>query len=233
MIKERPQPEIPLGEELIERLLADTERSYDELSTNYQTDPLEHLDEFQVFLNQQPKGLKRVLFIGCGPADDIIDFQNRAEGEFYCEGIDKSTGMVAEAKRRHPEITVTQMDMQDIDNYQGENWDAVFLPFSLIHVRKKHIPGILTKVYDKLKDGGLVYFALQESLDGRPRETVSQRYDDPKKLFMNATTLFEMLEELETAGLEVLAAYRRPPREEEHQFNKLILFARKPLLQGA
>jgi len=203
--------------------------NYNATASNYITDPFECpeiLDHIlQVLQEANPLNRPRALVVGCGPADDAATLAGMG---FDVTGIDNAPEMIAEAISRNPAISVQEMDMKDIgQGFQEDEFDLIFSHYSLFHELKKNLPDTIAGFAKVLKQGGFVYLTTQESMNGVPQETTSQRSDDNEAVYINAETDESLTKLFANSGIEFFFIVRREPRPEEHQFFKLTMGGRK------
>src|SRR4051794_253905 len=83
----------------------------------------EELNAFAAaIVGRAPPGLFRILDAGCGPGRDSKWFHERG---FQTVGVDLSTGMLAEARRRAPGVDFRQSDLRSLafpDGYFDGIW---------------------------------------------------------------------------------------------------------------
>lgn len=97
-----------------------------------------------------PKPGQRVLDIACGTGTSTAALAKRGA---TVVGVDFSTGMIVEARRRHPGIEFVQGDAADLPFADGE-FDAVTVSFGLRNFKDAH--AALAEMFRVLKPGGWV-----------------------------------------------------------------------------
>ena len=108
--------------------------------------------------------IKRVLDMGCGTGGYLIPLSERG---YEITGIDASTGMLEQAKRKTKErgirVRLEQMTLQELD--LGEKFDSVICMFNTIDylTEKKEMIKTLMNVRKHLKDGGLFIFDFRQT----------------------------------------------------------------------
>src|SRR5579871_508221 len=194
--------------------IAKTIDNYNLTSKGYVTDPFEYIDFFEKIKNKQKK---RLLVVGTGPGDDAATLKKI--GFTNIVGIDLAKGMVAEAHKRHPDIEIRHVAMQEVGKYFEKNeFDIICSHYSLFHVQKSELKETLKAFTSVLKPSGFLYITTQESMKGKPYETYVARNDDAHDVYINAETEESLKKLLSSCGFQVVFFARRNPREEEHQF---------------
>ncbi len=140
----------------------------------------------------------KILDIGCGSGEDSKFFADKG---ITMVGIDFSNKMIEEAKTRFPKGKFLVMDMQNMD-FPSSSFDGVVAKHSLLHLRKKDLPTLLTKVNSLLKPGGWFLITLKEGIG--EKEVTEIRVDKEITRFFAFYTNFEIRKLLEAAGFLVV-----------------------------
>jgi SAM-dependent methyltransferase len=179
--------------------------------------PSEHLDEW---LDMLPAA-GRMLDVGCGPGADC---RHAATRGFGIVGLDTSRGLVAQARKKSPGLDFRLGDMRSVPMPEAE-FDGVASLFSLIHIPKQDVAGVLRRFRAWLKPGGLLLLGLQE---GPSQETALPEPLSPgHSLFLNVMTTEEAEGLLAEAGFQVLHRHLRDAQPGEFPFRKLHVVARR------
>ncbi len=145
----------------------------------------------------------RVLDAGCGSGRDAKAF---LEMGYQVEAFDASSAMV-ELAREHTGLQVQLMTFADVE--WKEEFDGIWCCASLLHVPAVELPGVMGKLADALKPGGVWYVSFKYG-DGE-REVDGRRFTD-----MDKTSLEKLFGEV--LEIEVIKQWvtkdRRPEREE-------------------
>lgn len=112
----------------------------------------------------------RVLDAGCGSGRDAKAFQ---EMGYLVEAFDASPAMV-ELAREHTGLPVKVMSFADVD--RKEEFDGIWCCASLLHVPAVELPGVMRRLADALKPGGVWYVSFKYG-DGE-REVDGRRFTD-------------------------------------------------------
>ncbi len=145
----------------------------------------------------------RVLDAGCGSGRDAKAF---LEMGYQVEAFDASPAMV-ELASEHTGLPVQLMTFADVD--WKEEFDGIWCCASLLHVPAVELPGVMRRLADALKPGGVWYVSFKCG-DGE-REVEGRRFTD-----MDEGGLRELLKAVE--GIEVVELWitkdKRPMRSE-------------------
>ncbi|WP_337016711.1 class I SAM-dependent methyltransferase [Leclercia sp. AS011] len=112
----------------------------------------------------------RVLDAGCGSGRDAKAF---LEMGYQVEAFDASSAMV-ELAREHTGLPVQLMTFADVD--WKEEFDGIWCCASLLHVPAAELPGVMRRLADALKPGGVWYVSFKYG-DGE-REVDGRRFTD-------------------------------------------------------
>ncbi|MDU1059505.1 MAG: class I SAM-dependent methyltransferase [Leclercia adecarboxylata] len=145
----------------------------------------------------------RVLDAGCGSGRDAKAFQKMG---YQVEAFDASPAMV-ELAREHTGLPVQLMTFADVD--WKEEFDGIWCCASLLHVPAVELPGVMRKLADALKPGGIWYVSFKYG-DGE-RELDGRRFTD-----MNKEEVYTLVKAVE--GIEVVKIWMtRDKRPEKDQ----------------
>ena len=131
-------------------------RYYDRNAASYSANnqnPADFIDEFLGYLQ---KG-NVILDLGCGPDVNAEYMRSR---NFQVIAIDLSEKMIEYARSRHPDIEFRLGDMTKLPFPEG-SFDGILALYSLIHLTKDMIPSVLSKLYEILRPGGIIYLSVQ------------------------------------------------------------------------
>ena len=168
-------------------------------------------------------GGSEVLDAGCGTGRMARYLADRG---CSVRGVDLSPGMLAMARRDHPDLDVHEGSLLDLP-YRDAAFDGVLLWFSLIHLPDEDLPRALGEVARVVRPGGLVLVAFQVG-DGPwdvGRGLRERGYDVTLVRHQRGTKA--MLDALATAGLAKEARLVRQPVGREQQPQAFVL-ARSP-----
>ena len=145
----------------------------------------------------------RVLDAGCGSGRDAKAFQ---EMGYQVEAFDASPAMV-ELAQEHTGLPVQLMTFANVD--WKEEFDGIWCCASLLHVPAVELPGVMRRLADALKPGGVWYVSFKYG-DGE-REVDGRRFTDMDEDDLN--TLVSSLTAMEV-GEVWLTQDKRPDRKE-------------------
>ncbi|MGA3020509.1 MAG: class I SAM-dependent methyltransferase [Candidatus Micrarchaeales archaeon] len=145
-------------------------------------------DSFESLL----KGPK-ILDVGCGGGRDSLHFM---EKNYEVTGIDFSSGMLKEAKRRVPNVRFIKMNMLNLE-FPDASFDGIWCCASLLHIKKADVPEVLYGFSRVLKDDGVLFISVKEG-EG---EIIKKR-DDGNTLFFANYSQKEFLELIKGSGFE-------------------------------
>jgi len=118
----------------------------------------------------------RVLDAGCGSGRDAKAFQ---EMGYQVEAFDASSAMV-ELAREHTGLPVKVMTFANVD--WKEEFDGIWCCASLLHVPAVELPGVMRRLADALKPGGVWYVSFKYG-DGE-REVDGRRFTDMDEVWL-------------------------------------------------
>jgi ubiquinone/menaquinone biosynthesis C-methylase UbiE len=121
--------------------------------------------ELDAFCALVPPG-GSVLDVGCGYGRDTLALAGKG---FSPIGIDLSTGLLEEARRRAPEVDFRQMNMLELD-FPDNTFDGIWACASLLHLSLEDIPKALAEFYRVLKPGGSVFITMKQGDDVEKNE---------------------------------------------------------------
>ena len=202
-------------------ILKNIEEFYNWISNKYNetfSEPSEYIDDFieKLQLNGQ------ILDIGCW---NWTDSKYLYEKWFNVTWIDISDEFIKKNKQEEPWINYMLSNIINDDLWTNYfNW--IISSFSLIHIEKENISKIVKKINKSLKKDWVFYISLQKSLMWNEKEVISPLGQD-NKIFINSYWYVEIANILEQNWFEILEKYERWPKENELDFNKLFIIAKK------
>jgi SAM-dependent methyltransferase len=145
----------------------------------------------------------RILDAGCGPGRDSKWFHERG---FQVIGVDLSAGMLAEARRRVPDVEFRQADLRQLDFPDG-SFDGIWCCASLLHLPRADVPWVLAS-FRRLLDHGYLYLAVKA---GHGDEVEERVYGPGNSRHFTYFNRHELELYLERAGFEVRQVWEGEP----------------------
>lgn len=141
-------------------------------------------------------------------------------------GVDISPGMVALARRAHPELrfhvgSMTSLDLPD------ETLGGIIALYSIIHVPDDHLPVTFAEFHRVLRPGAPVLLAFQSG-DTEDRMHLSERFGEEISLDYYWRTPEVVATHLAKADLQLQARVLREPAGEEKRPRAFVLARRRP-----
>ena len=157
---------------------------------------------YEIFTKHLAPGA-RVMDAGCGSGRDAKAFM---EMGYQVEAFDASPAMV-ELAREHTGLPVKVMTFADVE--WKEEFDGIWCCASLLHVPAMELPGVMRRLTDALKPGGVWYVSFKYG-EGE-REVDGRRFTDMEEDDLN--TVVSSLTVIEV-GEVWLTQDKRPDRKE-------------------
>jgi SAM-dependent methyltransferase len=180
----------------------------------------ELLARFAADLADRSSSTSLVCDLGCGPAH-IGAFLHRHGAAVI--GIDRSPGMVAQARRLNPSMPVALGDMRELGLRDGA-LSGIACFYALIHIPRPHVPDVLLELRRVLAVGGALLLAVH---GGEGSLHATSMLECPANLDATLFSLTELEGLLEGAGLTVVEAHARDPYDDESATRRLYVWARR------
>jgi SAM-dependent methyltransferase len=197
--------------------------SYDEVADLYETRFIDELDgkqrDREILAAFAAAADDPVVEVGCGPGQ--IGAYVRARDRSVV-GADLSPAMAKLAAARLNGAFAADMRALPLSN---GSVGGVLSFYSLIHLRRAELTGVLREFERVLRPGGRALFSAHE---GRGEIEFDEFLGRPVPYVATLFELDELVEASRAAGLEVVLAERRPPYESEHETFRLYVEARRP-----
>lgn len=178
----------------------------------------ELLSRFSGALRQGSNDRGLVCDLGCGPGH-VGAFL--AERGLAVVGIDRSRGMVKEARRHAPSMPLCQGDMSDLGLLESSLRGIVCF-YALIHIPRVMVSGVLRELRRVLAPGGALLVAVH---GGEGALHATEMLDQPVNLDFTLFSLPELSELLAAAGFDLVEQHERDPYAHEAATRRLYLWA--------
>lgn len=203
--------------------------SYDTLASVYADELLDELDAkpFDRWLLERLVDLADggpVADVGCGPGQ--VGFHLAAAGADVT-GFDLSPGMVAEARRRFPELRFEVADLTALPApASGGGWSAIAAWYSLVHLAGSELKPAIALLAAALAPGGYLAVAVHVGDEVRHPDELWGQPVDVDFVFHDPAA---MLDAFATAGLVDVEWYHRGPLPgADEDTDRLYVLARRP-----
>ena len=208
----------PTGTERDAKIVA----AYGEVAAAYADQFLDELDAkpFDRWIleriAEQSSG-RPVADVGCGPGQ-ITAYLAMAGADVT--GFDLSPEMVAEARRRFPDLA---FEVGDLTALPAGDWAAITSWYSLVHLGPDDLPAAMAAMAGSLQEGGWLAIAVHEGAGGRHMDEWFGRAVD---LDFSFHEKHAVLTAISDAGLEDVEWYLRGPTGPETT-DRLYVLARR------
>ena len=163
-----------------------------------------------------------VLDVGCGPAGHLTRYL--ADRDVRIEGLDVSPAVVAEARRRNPDLGFWLGDLRELPA-DDMALAGIVAFYSVVHLPRAEWPVAFAEFHRALVPGGLLLLAVH----GGVGETgVEGWFGHDVSVRTTFVDLDELTALVTAAGLTVLERDQRPPYPGEYPSARLYLLAEKP-----
>lgn len=162
----------------------------------------------------QKKGLD-ILDFGCGPGRDLMTFKSLGHNPVGLDGSAEFCQMASQ----YSGCEVLHQNFVDV-SLGIERFDGIFANASLFHVPKEHLQQVLDRLYEALRENGILFMSNPR---GCSEEWLGDRYGHYMEL--DVTSLF-----LNRAGFVVLNHYYRPSNAPLHEQRWLAVVSQKQAL---
>ncbi|MBX3313258.1 MAG: DUF480 domain-containing protein [Actinobacteria bacterium] len=204
--------------------------AYDEVAATYADHLADELDAkpFDRWLLERLVGLAdggAVVDVGCGPGHVALHL---AAAGAEVTGFDLSPGMVAEARRRCPELTFAVGDLTALppppDGSAG--WSAIAAWYSLVHLAGSELRPAIASLVAALRPGGWLALAMHLGPEVR---RLTEWWDHEVDVSFTLHERSEVLDAVGAAGVVDVEWYVRSPIPgAEVETERLYVLARRP-----
>ena len=136
-----------------------TIKTYNKISRHFSDihfDPIFWQKEFKIF-QKLVKG-KKVVDIGCGAGRDAVLFEKAG---FDYTGIDASSGMLKEAKKRIKKGKFILMDFYNLQ-FPPQTFNCFWAAASILHIPKRRVKKVLRNIKRIIKPNGVGFISIKE-----------------------------------------------------------------------
>ncbi len=164
-----------------------------------------------------------ILDAGCGSARDAAYFMSKG---YQALGIDVSEGLLAEAKKLHPEVKTEIMSLTDLQ-LPDNQFDGVWCKAALLHITRQDIPQVLAGFFRVLKPGGTLFIQTKK---GKGEGTQPAPFDEKVTRLFTFFETDELSTMIESAGFDIHSQYEfngknRGTNSRDQDW--IVIFARK------
>ncbi|MEM9068705.1 MAG: class I SAM-dependent methyltransferase [Myxococcota bacterium] len=152
-------PEGPTFRELAVQALSSTDRGYDLLAPKFEYTPFRTPDPVIETSLRRCRGLSAALDLCCGTGAGLRALEGRAE---RVVGIDRSAGMLAEARRHVPNAELHQGDVLNLPSELRGEFDLVTCYGAFGHILEADEAKFVASVHAALRPGGRFVFVTTE-----------------------------------------------------------------------
>ncbi|MFC7532438.1 class I SAM-dependent DNA methyltransferase [Actinoplanes sp. GCM10030250] len=209
--------------------LADTRTSYDTVAANYADQVRNALSELQylraaltLFADSvRAAGDGPVADIGCGPGH-ITAYLNELGVDAF--GVDLSPGMIAVARRDHPQLRFAVGSMTNL-SLQTASLAGLLAWQSLIHIPDEEVPAVFEHFHRALRPDGLLQLLFHTG--DRSRLKTEGYGGHPMKVYVHRRRPDKVAAWLRDTGFEVEAQLLL--NNPDGEVSQAVLFARHKL----
>jgi SAM-dependent methyltransferase len=170
-------------------------------------------------------GAGPVADVGCGPGQ--IGAFVAMSGDGDVTGFDLSPGMVAEARRRFPELRFEVADARALPApSSADGWALIVAWYSLIHLSASELESAVASLARGLRPGGVLAIAVH--VGGEDRH-LDEWFDQPVDVDFRLHEAAEVLAAFAATSAEAVEWYRRGPTPGTTEATeRLYVVARRP-----
>jgi SAM-dependent methyltransferase len=174
---------------------------YNSVASTYAVQQLDHGPVMQRsrFISLLPK-FGKILDAGCAAGRDSAYF---SEHGFKVIGVDLSEKLLELARIAVPGAKFYSADMRHLSFEKGM-FDGIWACASILHIKHKDIPNVLTGFFTILKPGGILYVHVKK---GEGEEYIDEPSIPGKKRFYSLFSKEKLKKYCENAGFTILDVF--------------------------
>ena len=201
-------------------------RGYDALAEVYAKEYCDELDRkpfdrerLEQFVRMVPSGLP-ICDLGCGPGHLAAHLKSLGVEVI---GVDLSPGMIAEAKRRYPEIEYRVGNMLELE-LPDDSLGAIAAFYSVIHIERDDLDRATAEMHRVIVPGGRALLAFHR---GQGEFHEDEALGKPIPFDCTLFEPEEMASSMERAGFTIGDVTVREPYDFEFPTSRVYVLARK------
>lgn len=111
--------------------------------------------------------------IGCGSGREVAWL---AANGFPAQGFDASDGLLAEARRRYPQLPFTHAELPDLQGIAADGFDNVLCETVIMHLDPAQIAPSVQRLLDIVRPGGVLYLSWRVTPQDNQRDKHGRLY---------------------------------------------------------
>lgn len=111
--------------------------------------------------------------IGCGSGREVAWL---ATNGFSAQGFDASEGLLAEARRRYPQLAFSQAALPDLSGIAPKSFDNVLCETVIMHLERAAVAPSVRRLLDIVKPDGVLYLSWRVTADADQRDKQGRLY---------------------------------------------------------
>jgi ubiquinone/menaquinone biosynthesis C-methylase UbiE len=199
------------------------EKVYDQIAeaytSRYRNSPF-LLENIEKFSSKLPL-VGKVLDLGCGSGRASELFHQKG---FEVTGIDFSDKMLGFARSKVSGVKFLKMDMREL-KFPSESFDGIWSSFSLLHIPKKQMAGVLSECFRVLKKCGILFICV--SLGKDTEELQDEWLKKGAKMFFYEMSKDSLVRHIKKAGFLLEEVQTKINHEENDYHPILYTYVRK------
>ncbi|MEI1279630.1 class I SAM-dependent methyltransferase [Leptospira venezuelensis] len=179
-------------------------------------------ETYNYFSDQIPLN-GNVLDLGCGPGN-ITNYLFRKRNDLNISGIDISDKMIILAKKNNPECIFNVSDLRHFKT-QHEYLNGIIMGFCLPYIPFIDIKNLFPKLFDSLKNGGILYLSIVE---GNPNDSGIKIGKDGRELYFFYHSITDISQLLLMNNLKIQKIFNIDYQNNDQSFdNHVVIISKK------